>query len=108
MFRTEEKPSTIHNRLVRRGWCTGAGTPARFRSKRYPAKMLWISELILQNQPSSFEELITLVRQKAREGDRFLRMDVKPPYPDTPRNWEDRLEAIFTSTVDADNGEQRS
>ena len=70
--------------------------------------MLWISELILQNQPSSFEELITLVRQKAREGDRFLRMDVKPPYPDTPRNWEDRLEATFTSTVDVDSGEQRS
>ncbi len=70
--------------------------------------MLWISELILQNQPSSFEELITLVRQKAREGDRFLRMDVKPPYPDTPGNWEDRLEATFTSTVNVDSGEQRS
>ena len=70
--------------------------------------MLWISELILQNQPSSFEELITLVRQKAREGDRFLRMDVKPPYPDTPGSWEDRLEATFTSTVDVDSGEQRS
>ena len=65
--------------------------------------MLWISELILQNQPSSFEELVSLVRQRARAGDRFLRMDVKPPYPDTPKNWEDRLEAVFTSTVDVDN-----
>ena len=106
MFRTEEKPSTIHNRRVRRDWCTGAGTPARFRSKRYPAKMLWISELILQNQPSSFEELVSLVRQKALTGDRFLRMDVKPPYPDTPENWEDRLEAVFTSAVDVGHRDQ--
>jgi len=64
--------------------------------------MLWISELILQNQPSTFVELASLVRQRAREGDRFLRMDVKPPYPDTPENWEDRLEVAFTSTVDRD------
>ena len=64
--------------------------------------MLWISELILQNQPSTFVELASLVRQRAREGDRFLRMDVKPPYPDTPENWEDRLEVAFTSTADRD------
>ena len=69
--------------------------------------MLWISELILQNQPSSFEELTSLVRQKARAGGRFLRMDVKPPYPDTPENWEDRLEAVFTSTVDVDDTDQQ-
>ena len=68
--------------------------------------MLWISELILQNQPSTFVELTSLVRQRAREGDRFLRMDVKPPYPDTPENWEDRLEAVFTSAVDPDEGGQ--
>ena len=64
--------------------------------------MLWISELILQNQPCTFAELASLVRQRALEGDRFLRMDVKPPYPDTPENWEDRLEVAFTSTVDRD------
>jgi hypothetical protein len=27
----------------------------------------------------------------------FLRFDVKPPYPDTPNDWEDRLEATFSS-----------
>ena len=64
--------------------------------------MLWISELILQTQPSTFAALASLVRQSALEGDRFLRMDVKPPYPDTPENWEDRLEVAFTSTVDRD------
>jgi hypothetical protein len=27
----------------------------------------------------------------------FFRMDVKPPFQDTPMDWEDRLEAVFTS-----------
>ena len=62
--------------------------------------MLWISELIMQNQPQSFSELLALVRERARGGDRFLRMDVKPPYPDTPDNWEDRLESAFTARTE--------
>ena len=63
--------------------------------------MLWISELMLQNQPISFAHLITLVREKARSGQCFLRMDVKPPYPDTPSNWEDQVESAFTAALDA-------
>ena len=63
--------------------------------------MLWISELMLQNQPTSFEHLIALVREKARTGECFLRMDVKPPYPDTPANWEDQIESAFTGALDA-------
>ena len=63
--------------------------------------MLWISELMLQNQPTSFEHLIALVREKARTGERFLRMDVKPPYPDTPANWEDQIESAFTGALAA-------
>lgn len=62
--------------------------------------MLWISELIMQNQPASFAELLELVKGRARVGDRFLRMDVKPPYPDTPGNWEDQIEAAFTARID--------
>ncbi|NDG43257.1 MAG: sulfur relay protein DsrC [Gammaproteobacteria bacterium] len=62
--------------------------------------MLWISELIMQNQPASFAELLELVKERARVGDRFLRMDVKPPYPDTPGNWEDQIEAAFTARID--------
>jgi hypothetical protein len=27
----------------------------------------------------------------------FFRMDVKPPFPDTPQDWEDRLEAAFSA-----------
>ncbi|MDP6950742.1 MAG: hypothetical protein QF783_06230 [Arenicellales bacterium] len=63
--------------------------------------MLWISELILQHQPVSFAQLASLVRERARSGERFLRMDVKPPYPDTPGNWEDQLEGVFTGSLDS-------
>lgn len=41
----------------------------------------------------NFEELVELVKQRTDE--RFFRMDVIPPFPDTPENWEDRLEAAF-------------
>ena len=66
--------------------------------------MLWISELMLQNQPISFAHLIALVGEKAGSGERFLRMDVKPPYPDTPDNWEDQVESTFTAALDAGTG----
>tara|TARA_Y100000766_G_C18388987_1_gene357279 strand:+ start:322 stop:516 length:195 start_codon:yes stop_codon:yes gene_type:complete len=64
--------------------------------------MLWISEIILQNQPTSFSMLVELVKEKARDGELFLRMDVKPPYPDTPSNWEDQLEGAFTMAIKND------
>lgn len=60
--------------------------------------MLWLSELLMQRHDlESFEGLIEAIEEKARQGERFFSMDVKPPYPDTPDNWEERLEAIFTS-----------
>lgn len=58
--------------------------------------MLQLSEVLLQNpQIESFEELVEVVRERAKD-EMFFRMDVKPPFPDTPENWEDRLEAVFT------------
>ncbi len=63
--------------------------------------MLWLSEILLQNQDiDSFDELIALVKAGARRGERFFRMDIKPPFKDTPENWEDRLEAAFTAALD--------
>ncbi|WP_024327070.1 hypothetical protein [Thioalkalivibrio sp. AKL19] len=64
--------------------------------------MLWLSELLMreQDQLQSFEALLERVRQHAREGEHFLSSDVKPPFPDTPPDWEDRLEAAFTSPLD--------
>ncbi len=62
--------------------------------------MLMLSDILIAHQEiESCEELIPLVRDVARQGERFFRMDVKPPYPDTPNNWEDRLEASFSGLV---------
>ena len=62
--------------------------------------MLWLSELMLQNmEMESFDELAEAVKLKAREGEIFFRIDVKPPYRDTPENWEDKLEAAFSGDV---------
>ncbi len=59
--------------------------------------MLYLSEILLQHHElTSFYELPSLIAERARQGERFFRMDVKPPFPDTPENWEDRLEAAFT------------
>jgi hypothetical protein len=58
--------------------------------------MLYLSELLIQHHElQNFEELVEVIKQKAQEGERFFRMDVRPPFPDTPENWEDRLEAAF-------------
>jgi len=56
--------------------------------------MLNLSEILMEHHElENFEELVELVKQRTDE--RFFRMDVIPPFPDTPENWEDRLEAAF-------------
>jgi len=59
--------------------------------------MLYLSQVLIANQDlESFEELCELTTAFARRGERFLRFDVKPPFHDTPDNWEDRLETAFS------------
>ncbi|HIJ22335.1 MAG: sulfur relay protein DsrC [Gammaproteobacteria bacterium] len=60
--------------------------------------MLNLSEVLLEEQHTMecFEDLVKAVHDQARaKQERFFRMDVRPPFPDTPDNWEDRLEAAF-------------
>ncbi|MBL3526766.1 MAG: sulfur relay protein DsrC [gamma proteobacterium endosymbiont of Lamellibrachia anaximandri] len=58
--------------------------------------MLYLSEVMIQNPDfETFEQLQTAVKKHSKT-EMFFRIDVKPPYPDTPENWEDRLEASFT------------
>ena len=60
--------------------------------------MLYLSQILIANQDvQNFEELQEIVKACAEQGEMFLRFDVKPPYPDTPMDWEDRLEATFSS-----------
>ncbi|MCW8889919.1 sulfur relay protein DsrC [Sedimenticola selenatireducens] len=58
--------------------------------------MLLLSEVLIQSPDvDSFEELIELIKVR-RQSEMFFRIDVKPPFSDTPEDWEDRLEAAFT------------
>jgi len=62
--------------------------------------MLKLSDiLVAHKEVESFEDLIPLIQDVARGGERFFRIDLKPPFPDTPENWEDRLEAAFSGLV---------
>lgn len=60
--------------------------------------MLYLSEILIQNPDlDSFEDLKIVLVKRAKQGEIFFRMDVKPPFFDTPASWEDQLEAVFTS-----------
>jgi hypothetical protein len=60
--------------------------------------MLWLSEVLLQSHDmDSFEALKLAVTERARAGEMFFRMDVRPPFADTPEDWEDKLEAAFSA-----------
>ena len=62
--------------------------------------MRYLSEILLQDHEiESFAQLVTVVRKRAAS-ERFLHMDIKPPFADTPDNWEDVLEAAFTGVAD--------
>ena len=60
--------------------------------------MLWLSEVLLQgHELESFAALEQAITEHARAGEMFFRMDVRPPFSDTPEDWEDRLEAAFSA-----------
>jgi hypothetical protein len=57
--------------------------------------MLYLSEILIQHHEiENFEQLCDVVSTEAKQHVHF-KIDVKPPYPDTPPNWEDRLEGAF-------------
>ena len=65
--------------------------------------MLNLSEILLKRPDmTSFSELVEAVREGAR-AERFFRMDIKPPFPDTPENWEDQLESAFNGYLSSAN-----
>jgi len=60
--------------------------------------MLTLSEILLaQRELSSFAQLVELIKARAASGEIFLEFDVRPPFADTPNDWEAQLEAAFTS-----------
>lgn len=62
--------------------------------------MLTLSDLLIAHKEiETFPDLEELVRESARNGEMHFRINVKPPYFDTPDDWEDRLEAAFSGRV---------
>ncbi|WP_457667849.1 sulfur relay protein DsrC [Thiolapillus sp.] len=62
--------------------------------------VLKLSNILISNHDlENFQELQELIQVFAQRGERFLQFDVKPEFPDTPENWEDRLEAAFSGRV---------
>jgi len=55
-----------------------------------------LSDLIISHpEVQSYEDLEKLVIEAAKGGMILLYMDLKPDYPDTPRDWQHRLEMLF-------------
>ena len=60
--------------------------------------MLYLSEVLMQEHDlESFNDVVEALKERARKGEMFFQIDVKPPFSDTPNDWETRLEAAFTS-----------
>jgi len=65
--------------------------------------MLSISDILIgNNEIVSFAELLAYVQAQARRGEVFIAMDVRPPFADTPEDWEQRLEAAFTAATNVE------
>jgi len=55
-----------------------------------------LSDLIISHpEITAYDDLEKLVAAAAKDGVIVLHMDLKPDYPDTPRDWQHRLEMIF-------------
>jgi hypothetical protein len=58
--------------------------------------MAALSDLIISHRDiTSYWDLEKLVEAAAHDGMIVLHMDLKPDYPDTPRDWQKRLELAF-------------
>ena len=63
--------------------------------------MLYLRSLLIEEkQIETFDELYEVIKQRAKDGEIFIRIDLKPPIPDTPENWEDRVESAFNSYIE--------
>jgi hypothetical protein len=59
--------------------------------------MIYLSDILTREHDlNSFEDLLEVARQKARDGEIHLDVDIKPPFQDTPRDWQNQVEMAFT------------
>lgn len=59
--------------------------------------MIYLSDILTQeHELDSFEGLLEIVRQKARDGEIHLDVDIKPPFKEAPKDWQNQIEMAFT------------
>ena len=59
--------------------------------------MFYLSDVLQQeHEMENFEDLLEILRCKARGGEIHMNVDVRPPFQDTPKDWENRCEVAFT------------
>jgi len=59
--------------------------------------MVYTSQVLkMHPELATFAEFTNVVRALGEQGEFLISMDEKPPYPDTPENWELVLEHAFT------------
>ncbi len=62
--------------------------------------MLYLSAILIERKDvETFEDFLEVIKERAASGERFIRLDLKPPFPDTPSNWEDRVESAFSGYI---------
>jgi hypothetical protein len=62
--------------------------------------MLYLSSLLIDEKDiETFDELLEVLKVRAKDGEIFIKIDLKPPFPDTPENWEDKIESAFSSYI---------
>ena len=56
-----------------------------------------LSEVVIRNpQVMSFPDLLQAIGKRGADGATMLEIDLKPDFPDTPRDWETKVEQAFT------------
>lgn len=60
--------------------------------------MLYLSQVLIANPDVEFfDDLKLVMKAYAERGEMHLRFDVKPQIAQVPDDWEEQLEAAFTS-----------
>ncbi len=61
-----------------------------------PAPIVPLSQIIIQNHDVvTFAALLDVVTAMGQGGMVLMEFDLKPDFPDTPRNWQAQLEMAF-------------
>jgi len=59
--------------------------------------MIYLSDILTQDHSlEDFQSVLEAVRVKAREGEIHLDVDIKPPFSDAPKDWQNQIEMAFT------------